>query len=62
MPDKLTVNVMFSVPVERKNIYKILDLSEAEGILSIPMAENLLNRAISEARAAKFGTSEPAKR
>ena len=62
LPDKLTVNVMFSVPVERKNIYKILDLAKAEGILSIPMAEKLLNRAISEAHAAKFGTSEPTER
>ena len=62
LPGKLTVNVMFSVPVERKNIYKILDLAKAEGILSIPMAEKLLNRAISEAHAAKFGTSAPTER
>ena len=58
-PDKLTVNVMFSVPVEQENIYKILDLAKAEGILTVPMAEKLLNRAISEARAAKFGTPAP---
>ena len=49
----------FSVRIERENIGKIADLAEAAGILAIPVAEKILNRAISEAHAAKFGTSEP---
>ena len=61
-PDKLTLDVMFSVHVEEENIYKIADLAKAEGVRTIPMAKKLLNRAISEAHAAKFGTSEPTER
>ena len=49
----------FSVRIECENIGKIADLAEAAGILAIPVAEKLLNRAISEAHAAKFGTSAP---
>ena len=52
----------FSVRIERENIGKIADLAEAAGILAIPVAEKILNRAISEAHAAKFGTSEPTER
>ena len=52
----------FSVRIERENISKIADLAEVEGILAIPVAEKLLNRAISEAHAAKFGASAPAGR
>ena len=62
LPDKLTLDVMFSVHVEEENIYKIADLAKAEGVRTIPMAKKLLNRAISEAHAAKFGTSEPTER
>ena len=61
-PDKLTLDVMFSVHVEEENIYKIADLAKAEGVRTIPMAKKLLNLAISEAHAAKFGTSEPTER
>ena len=52
----------YSLRIEREDLYKLADLSEAEGILSIPMAENMLRRAIAEAHAAKFGTSEPTER
>ena len=52
----------YSLRIEREDLYKLADLSEAEGVLSIPMAENMLRRAISEAHAAKFGTSEPTER
>ena len=55
LPAKLTVDVTFAVRVERANIYKILDLSKAEGIGSVRMAEKLLNRAISEAHRAANG-------
>ena len=48
----------FSVRIERENISKIADLAKVEGILAIPVAEKLLNRAISEAHAAKFGASD----
>ena len=40
---------------KEENIYKIADLAKAEGVRAIPMAKKLLNRAIREARAAKFG-------
>lgn len=54
-PAKVTVDVTFAVRVERANIYKILDLSKAEGVGSVRMAEKLLNRAISEAHRAANG-------
>ena len=52
----------YCLHIEREDLRKLWDLSEAEGILSVPMAEKLLNRAISEAHAAKFGTSAPTER
>ena len=52
----------YTLRIEREDLRKLWDLSEAEGILSIPMAEKLIKRAISEAHAAKFGTSTPTKR
>ena len=45
------------VHVEEESIYKIADLAKAEGVRAIPMAKKILNRAIREARAAKFGAS-----
>ena len=52
----------YTLRIEREDVYKLADLAEAEGGLAFPMAEKLLNRAISEAHAAKFGTSEPTER
>ena len=46
-----------SVHVEEESIYKIADLAKAEGVRAIPMVENILDRAICDARAAKFGAS-----
>ena len=50
----------YFIRFEREDLRKLRDLSEAEGILTIPMAEKLIKRAISEARAAKFGAPAPA--
>ena len=52
----------YTLRIEREDVYKLADLAEAEGSLAFPMAEKLLNRAISEAHAAKFGTSAPTER
>ena len=52
----------YTLRIEREDLYKLADLAEVEGILTVPMAENLIKRAISEAHAAKFGTSTPTKR
>ena len=51
----ISVDVSFSVRVERENIYKIVDLAKAEGIGSVRMAEKLLNRAIADAHSAANG-------
>ena len=47
----------YTLRIEREDLRKLWDLSEAEGVLSVPMAEDILRRAICEAHAAKFGTS-----
>ena len=52
----------YTLHIEREALRKLWDLSEAEGVLSVPMAEDILNRAICEAHAAKFGASAPAER
>ena len=52
----------YTLSIEREDVYKLADLAEAEGGLAFPIAEKLLRRAISEAHAAKFGTSEPTER
>ena len=52
----------YTLSIEREDVYKLADLAEAEGSLAFPIAEKLLRRAICEAHAAKFGTSEPTER
>ena len=52
----------YTLRIEREILRKLWDLSEAEGVLSVPLAEDLLRRAIAEAHAAKFGASAPAER
>ena len=48
----------YTLRIEREDLRKLWDLSEAEGVLSVPLAEDLLRRAICEAHAAKFGASD----
>ena len=55
LPDKLSVEVLLSVHVERANIYKLVDLAKAEGIGSVRMAKKLLNQAIADAHSAANG-------
>ena len=52
----------YTLSIEREDVYKLADLAEAEDSLAFPIAEKLLRRAIAEAHAAKFGTSEPTER
>ena len=52
----------YTLRIAREDLRKLWDLSEAEGVLSVPMAEDLIKRAIREAHAAKFGVSAPAER
>ena len=48
--------VVYSVRIEREDMYKLADLAKAEGIGSVRMAEKLLTHAISDAHnAANIG-------
>ena len=47
--------VVYSVRIEREDMYKLADLAESAGIGSVRMAERLLTRAISDAHSAANG-------
>lgn len=47
--------VVYSVRLEREDMYKLSDLAKAEGIGSVRMAEKLLARAIADAHRAANG-------